>query len=95
MMMMWCVVSLKRHLSIVRVPGRTCKADTFITRGGEGLEDKNEYSKATRSEGMGLEECAIVDPSCWWHAIGAIDVVARAKIVECTLSVGSYLTSHS
>ena len=27
----------------------------FITRGGEGLEDKNEDRKATRSEGMGLK----------------------------------------
>ena len=31
---------------------------TFITRGGEGLEDKNKDRKATRSEGMGLEESA-------------------------------------
>ena len=31
---------------------------TFITREDEGLEDKNEDRKATRSEGMGLEESA-------------------------------------
>ena len=31
---------------------------TFITRRGEGLEDENEDRKATRSEGMGLEESA-------------------------------------
>ena len=31
---------------------------TFITRGCEGLEDKNKDRKATRSEGMGLEESA-------------------------------------
>ena len=31
---------------------------TFITRGGEGREDKNEDRKATRSEGRGPEESA-------------------------------------
>ena len=31
---------------------------TFVTRGGEGLEDKNDDRKATRSEGMGLEGSA-------------------------------------
>ena len=31
---------------------------TFITRGGEGLEDENEDRKATRSGGRGLEESA-------------------------------------
>ena len=31
---------------------------TFIIRGGEGLEDKNEDKEAARSEGMGLEESA-------------------------------------
>ena len=31
---------------------------TFITRGGEGREDKNKDRKATRSEGRGLEESA-------------------------------------
>ena len=31
---------------------------TYITRGGEGREDKNKDRKATRSEGRGLEESA-------------------------------------
>ena len=31
---------------------------TFITREGEGREDKNDDRKATRSEGRGLEESA-------------------------------------
>ena len=31
---------------------------TFITRGGEGREDKNKDRKASRSEGRGLEERA-------------------------------------
>ena len=31
---------------------------TFITRGGQGLENMNEDRKATRSEGMVLEESA-------------------------------------
>ena len=30
----------------------------FVTRGGEGREDKNKDRKATRSKGMGQEESA-------------------------------------
>ena len=31
---------------------------TLIIQGGEGLEDKKEDRKATKSKGMGLEESA-------------------------------------
>ena len=56
MMMTWCVVLLKRHSSIVRLPGRYVQA--FITRGGKGRGDTSKESKATKSKGRGLEEGA-------------------------------------
>ena len=52
---------------------------TFFRRRGDGLEDQNEDRKATRSEGMGLEESASrplmrrggKDVRMWWERLRA------------------------
>ena len=48
----------------------------FITRGGKGLEDKHEHRKATRREGMGLEEIASCALMRQGGGIGCCDQIA-------------------
>ena len=52
---------------------------TFITRGGEGREDKNKDRKATKSEGI-CPEGVLVAPSC--ARVGRKDVVGEVKGIE-------------
>ena len=53
-----------------------------ISRGGEGLEVKNEDSKATRSKGMGLEESASARSCARIGGKDEVDVVGEVKGVD-------------